>query len=736
MKKQNLQFQSIALFIALGLALAAGAQTPDNSLRAESSSPAGAGLPSGDGPSDFGGPPPFGPGGFGPGGPGGMMQAETKLVKQFDKDGDKRLNQAERKAAREFLARQKANQSAGRGPGGPGGRRGGFGFPGQSQTPTKPGPKLSPAEVKSFPDASVYDLQAFRTFFLEFENADWEKELADFKNTDVEVPAKLTVDGRVYPDVGVHFHGMSSYMMVGEGQKRSLVLSLDFVHPEQQLGGYRKLNLLNSHEDPSFLHTVLSLQIARDYMPAPKANFVQVAINGESWGVYVNQQHFNKDFVKEWFDTTKGARWKVRGSPGGRGGFNYLGEDVAPYKQIYEMKTKDDPQAWMDFIKLCKVLNETSANQLESALAPLLDLDSTLKFLAWDNALANGDGFWTRASDYELYQDEQRRFHVIPYDANETFSSGGGPGGPGGRGGFGPGMFVAPQIFVQADKDANGKLTKKEFTALADAWYDKLDPEKSGKLDQEQFLAKLDQLLPPPQGFGPPGGGQSADRSRPGGGRGGFGPAMFLGPGLFTVSDANNDGSLTRAELADRFAKWFADWDTGKSGELNEESFRNGLNAALPRPNFGGPGGPGGGPGGMGGGRGPRGPGGGGPGSGGVELDPLVAVNDTSKPLLSKLLAVPSLRTRYLGYVRDIAEKWLDWNRLDPLAKQYQALIADAVETDTRKLDSTEAFLSSIGGDAPSAGGPGGQRSSGLKSFVEKRRAFLLNYQETSKAGK
>ena len=44
----------------------------------------------------------------------------------------------------------------------------------------------------------------------------------------------------------------------------------------------------------------------------------------------------------------------------------------------------------------------------------------------------------------------------------------------------------------------------------------------------------------------------------------------------------------------------------------------------------------------------------------GVELDPLLAANDVNKPLISKLLAVPALRARYLGYVRDIAEKWLD----------------------------------------------------------------------------
>ncbi len=96
---------------------------------------------------------------------------------------------------------------------------------------------------------------------------------------------------------------------------------------------------------------------------------------------------------------------------------------------------------------------------------------------------------------------------------------------------------------------------------------------------------------------------------------------------------------------------------------------------------------------------------------GGPDLDPLVGLNDDSKPLRSKLLAVPALRTRYLGYVRQIATKWLDWNTLGPLAQRYQALIAEDVRKDTRKLDTFEAFQSGV---------------NSLKTFAERRRAFLL----------
>ncbi|GIS59440.1 MAG: hypothetical protein CM1200mP2_16650 [Planctomycetaceae bacterium] len=53
-------------------------------------------------------PPPEGRGFRGPGGgPGGPMRQERKLVKQFDKDGNGRLNLQERQAARKLLGHNK-----------------------------------------------------------------------------------------------------------------------------------------------------------------------------------------------------------------------------------------------------------------------------------------------------------------------------------------------------------------------------------------------------------------------------------------------------------------------------------------------------------------------------------------------------------------------------------------------------------------------------------------------------
>jgi spore coat protein CotH len=225
---------------------------------------------------------------------------------------------------------------------------------------------LGGSEVRR--SAPLYDMQALRTLFFQFDDADWEQELMDFHNTDVDIPATLVVDGQTR-DVGIHFRGMSSFSGVPAGLKHSINVSIDFRHDTQQLLGYRTLNLLNSHEDPTFLRSVLYYEAAREYVPAPKSNFVRVAINGESWGVYVNAEQFNKDMIKEWFNTTDGARWKVPGSPGGRGGLEYLGDNPGAYKSIYEIKSKD-AKSWADLMKLCRVLNETPPDQLEAALAP------------------------------------------------------------------------------------------------------------------------------------------------------------------------------------------------------------------------------------------------------------------------------------------------------------------------------------------------------------------------------
>jgi hypothetical protein len=614
--------------------------------------PAGDGMvaPNAGGPGGF-------PGGFGgpggmPFGPGGMGQIR-KIVPTYDKDGDGRLNTEERKAAREAVKNNPGVPGGRRGPGGAAGP-GGFGPPGMraNREPAKPGAKLAPADVAPVPAATpLYEPGVLRTLFLNFDSPDWEAELADFNNTDVEVPATLIVDGKTYPNVGVHFRGMSSFGMVPATYKRSLNVSLDYVDEKQRLLGYKTLNLLNGHEDPSFIHAALFSHIARQYIAAPKVNMVKVVINGENWGVYANAQQFDKIFADEFFPSpkkdkaksdkaksgdaeagharagkTKVARWKVPGSPGGGGGLTYIGDDVAAYKRRYQIKSDDDADSWKALVELCRVLNQTPTEKLEAELSKILDVDGALWFLALDVVFSNGDGYWTRDSDYNILRDSKGVFHIVPHDMNETFSTGGGPGGmrlPFGP--FGPGGG-------------------------------------------------------PPGGPGGPGG-------DPRGPAGGFDPRNAP-PG---VGEPRNQVGPA---------------DAPPGGQLPRPG--------DPRPGEGRPGEGRAGEGGRGfAGRGGRGPGM--MGGGGVRLDPLVGLQDATKPLRSKLLAVPALRERYLAKVRTLATTWLDWQKLGPVVAQYRTLLDKEIEADTKKLESHEGFLAATSPDAVVAPNPPGEAPNGQR---------------------
>ncbi|MFO1185949.1 MAG: CotH kinase family protein [Bauldia sp.] len=443
------------------------------------------------------------------------QNARLLIQKQFDLNKNGLLEAAERPAAIAYMATLPPRSRFGPRFGGAGAVAAG-----------SPGITLTPADVPSLAGTPLYDNPGIRTLFVTFDTANWEAEMAGFFNTDIYMPATVTVDGVVNRDVGVRFRGNSSFMSIAEGLKRPIQLRFDTVNAGQNVERYRTLNLLNSFNDPTFMRTYLYARISGAYLPTPQVGFVRLVLNGENWGIYANQQQFNNDFAEDFFRVRAGVRWDVPGSPNGRGGMAYLGEDIDQYRSVYEIDNQDRPESWRALINLFKVITETPLDRLEAALEPILDVDGVLKFLAVDVALVNSDGYWTRASDYGIYLHPDGRFHLIAHDINEAL---------------------------------------------------------------------------------------------------------------------------------------------GASGSRN------------------------------------------------TRLDPLVGLNDPSKPLRSRLLAVPALRKRYLGHVLEIAGNWLDWQKVGPLLRERYAAIDADMRRDTRKLFTYEAFAAGLESDAFS-----------LKSFMDERRAYLL----------
>jgi hypothetical protein len=113
-----------------------------------------------------------------------------------------------------------------------------------------------------------------------------------------------------------------------------------------------------------------------------------------------------------------------------------------------------------------------------------------------------------------------------------------------------------------------------------------------------------------------------------------------------------------------------------------------------------------------------------------AKADPLGYMDDPFKALRHKLLAVPQYRDRYLRYVRDIAQKSLDWAAIDPKINAWRRLIAADVEADVRKLYSTEEFTAAtFGGTEPTA-------TNSIKGFLLERRQYLLEHRAIKALGR
>lgn len=254
--------------------------------------------------------------------------------------------------------------------------------------------------------------------------------------------ATVVIDGdTLATKCGVRFKGQTSYGGGGGGsastsQKKSFNISFDFEDATQSYKGYKTLNLNNSFQDPSFMREVVYLHLSRKHTSSLKANFVQLNINGQNWGIYQCVEQINSDFIKSWFANNDGIRWRalrndnVAGGPGGGFGtgvssLNFLGKDTALYKSKYTLKSTGQLFPWTKLATVCDKLNNTPVAQLEDTIKNYLDLDRTLWYLATEVAFSDDDSYiWKGGMDYYLYWDAATKLLVpLEYDGNSVMKT-------------------------------------------------------------------------------------------------------------------------------------------------------------------------------------------------------------------------------------------------------------------------------------------------------------------------
>ena len=221
-------------------------------------------------------------------------------------------------------------------------------------------------------------------------------------------PARVTVDGETYADVGVRKKG---FVGSQSPTKPALKLRFDKYVEGQTLGGVlERMTLNNGIQDPSLINTCLAYQVFADAgLPAPRCNFATVSVNSENLGLYVHVEDLKTSMVQRTFANAEGNLYEGTVSdfrPGWRGTF--------------EKKTNEDAADWSDIDAVVAALQDPSEAGWE-ALKAAVDLDRFLSFWAAEVLVGHWDGYAGGRNNYHFYREPDGPFVFIPWGVDDVF---------------------------------------------------------------------------------------------------------------------------------------------------------------------------------------------------------------------------------------------------------------------------------------------------------------------------
>ncbi|MBN1198531.1 MAG: CotH kinase family protein [Bacteroidales bacterium] len=246
-----------------------------------------------------------------------------------------------------------------------------------------------------------------------------------FPESDHEYPATFGFDNGIVHDtmhsIGFRLRGNTSRWAA----KKSFKVSFNSFVSGRKYYGLEKMNLNGEHNDPSVIRSRLCWDLLRDMdVPAPRSNHVEVYINNSYYGLYIQVEHIDEEFVLNRFGNNDGNLYKCLWPAD----LVYLGPDPDLYKlelngrRVYELKTNEGLDDYTDLVHFIDVVNNTPLQELPCALEEIFNVYDFLKVMAADVATADWDGYAYNKNNFYLYRNTQtNRFEYIPYDLDNTF---------------------------------------------------------------------------------------------------------------------------------------------------------------------------------------------------------------------------------------------------------------------------------------------------------------------------
>ncbi|HET9360472.1 MAG TPA: CotH kinase family protein [Vicinamibacterales bacterium] len=269
--------------------------------------------------------------------------------------------------------------------------------------------------------ATLFDDGVLHTLKIAIHSRDWARlRSAYLENT--HYPADLTWNGLRVTNVGVRSRGRFSRNGVKPG------LTIDFAHysTRGQFLGLRALVLDNLVEDKSMIRERVAMAFLRRFgVPAPRAAFARVFVNGQYAGLYAMVEEVDRVFAQHALGDANGALFEYRWLRPYFG--EYLGDDLDLYRPLFEPRTReyDSVFSLYDPIReLIRAINYAPAESFREAVGMRLDLAAMLRLLAAEVLLGEADGIasGTGMNNFYLHRHSTNQRHqLLPWDRDLAF---------------------------------------------------------------------------------------------------------------------------------------------------------------------------------------------------------------------------------------------------------------------------------------------------------------------------
>ena len=258
---------------------------------------------------------------------------------------------------------------------------------------------------------------------IEIDEADWQDMLENPLEEEYH-KANITINGETVGNVAIRTKGNNSLTSVAssDSDRYSFKIDFDYYDDNSNYYGLKKLCLNNNYSDNSSMREYISYKIMGELgLDVPQCGYSNITVNGEEWGLYLAVEAIDETFLETHFDDATGDLYKPEGQDGTGADLVYDGDDISSYTGL-NLKTNEDTSDGKEIIALMKALED--GENLED----LLDVESALKYIAANVALANFDSYLGNTThNYYLYE-EDGYFTVIPWDMNLAFGGFGGGG--------------------------------------------------------------------------------------------------------------------------------------------------------------------------------------------------------------------------------------------------------------------------------------------------------------------